>query len=167
MDEVLQRLEHLIRTGTIFAVLRRCHLPCRRLVSFEDFCQEVFLRAVRHQRSFRGQSDQEMAGWLRAIGNQNMVEHLRRSRQERLLPLRIDIAQPEAPRNAERLAWLMQVLSRLPVEDRDLLLRRYWHRESWQEIGRELNVAPNTLTQRHLRLLQRLRSMDNAEFSSE
>ena len=167
MSEFLNRLAGLILSRTIFATLRRCHRPCQRLLTFEDFCQDVFVRAVQHGEQFHGKTDAELAAWLRAIGNQRMVDALRRSAKERTVPLQIDVAEDDTPTNVDRILWLMQVLNRLVPEDRDLLVRRYWKRESWKKISADLKIAPNTLAQRHLRLLRMLRAQGDAVFSKE
>ena len=43
------------------------------------------------------------------------------------------------------------------MEERALFLRRYWSGDSVQELARELNVRPNALTKRMLRLRGQLR----------
>ena len=48
-------------------------------------------------------------------------------------------------------------LDTLTVEERALFLRRYWSGDSVQELARELNVRPNALTKRMLRLRGQLR----------
>ena len=50
-------------------------------------------------------------------------------------------------------AWL----DTLGREERALFLRRYWSGDSVQELARELNVRPNALTKRMLRLRGQLR----------
>ena len=160
----------MVRTRTVVGLLRRCHRLCRWAIPFEDFCQNVLLNAVRHQASFRGQTEAEMAGWIKAIGNRCMIDALRRSRQEKLAPLPQDIASPEDnedPVHFERLGWVMQVLKALPVEDQEILLRRYWQKQSWNDVAAAMNLSANTLSQKHLRLLVRLRALGESHFFLE
>jgi RNA polymerase sigma factor (sigma-70 family) len=60
---------------------------------------------------------------------------------------------------ANRIAWLVQVLSRLDDEERELLVRHYFHGEKFSDMARALRIPANTLIQRHVRLLRRLREM--------
>jgi hypothetical protein len=92
---------------------------------------------------------------------------VRQSLKHRLLPLRQDVVQPDVPANLERIVWLTAVLALLPAEDRELLLRRYWKRESWKKIAADMHIRPNTLSQRHLRIMRKLRSLGESHFSSE
>jgi RNA polymerase sigma factor (sigma-70 family) len=168
VDAFLGRLEQLVRAGSLVAMLRRCHRPCQRLLRFEDFYQDVLLQAVRHHASFRGQADAEIAAWLRAIGNQRMIDALRRSRKDKALPLPEQVPQREAePEQDERTLWLLEVMKTLEPPDRDLLISRYWEKRSWDEIGRLMGLEPNTLAQRHLRLLRRLRALARSHFLLE
>jgi RNA polymerase sigma factor (sigma-70 family) len=165
--DFLSQLEDLVAKGDLQRTLRSSHRPCCRLVSFEDFCQDVVLRAVQQQKSFRGQSTAELAGWLRSIGQQLMVNTLRRSRHERHADLPAELSDPsvvppavqlgENEERSRQLTWLFRVLANLEPEERDLLLRHYYRREPFVEIARQLGVPPNTVVQRHARLLNRIR----------
>src|SRR5262249_46179959 len=155
------RLQELIAGGAVQAVLGACHRPCQRLVPFDDFCQDVLLRAVEHQESFRGRTDAELLGWLKAIGRQRMATLLRQSRHKRLAPLPPQVPDLRAPSAAQEASakeellrdteWLARVLAGLTTAERDLLLRRYQRNEKWSDIARDLGIAPNTLAQRHAR----------------
>ena len=169
MTDFSHQLQTLVETGAFARVLFACHRPCRWLISFEDFCQEILVRSLEHQHSFRGQTTAELAGWVRAIGRQLMINLLRRSREQRQLSLQLELVDPQAIPPSEQIAaaedwnrklsWLMQVLRELPTEERDLLIRHYYRRETFADIARQLGVPPNTIVQRHLRLLERLRRM--------
>lgn len=163
MEVFAALLERLLAADALPALLRRCHLPCRLLIGFEDFVQEVVLRGLRSGERFRGQSEAELAGWLQAIANQYMIDVLRASHRERRPPLptewlddRAASGLDEALRR-EQLAWLARVLAALDESDRELLLRHYWDRESFSDIARSLNCPPNTIIVRHRRLLELLR----------
>jgi RNA polymerase sigma factor (sigma-70 family) len=169
VTDFLGRLQALVEQGTVARALFPCHLPCRRLVTLEDFCQEVLLRALKYAGSFQGQGDAELVGWLKAIGRKVMLTTLQRSRLQALAPLPAEVADPspnspldllaEEEDRRRRLTWLLRVFAGLKPEEQELLRRHYYERQSFADIGRELGLAPNTLAQRHARLLQRLRRM--------
>jgi RNA polymerase sigma factor (sigma-70 family) len=163
------RLQALIQKRSIEPVLQGCHRPCQRLVGFEDFTQDVLLRAVQNQDSFRGQTEAELLAWLRAIATQLMVNQLRCSRQCQTAPLPPQLADPQAPSADEQLAAveeqqqqterLVKLLATLTEAERDLLIRHHQGKEKLRDIAAELGIPANTLAQRHARLLNRLRQL--------
>ena len=94
-----------------------------------------------------------------------MINLLRRSRQGTRIPLPRNLMDHDAESPAEpiaqveNIAWLVAVMSKLTPEELDLLVRRYYRGEKISEIARAKGVAPNTMAQRHLRLLDRMRKM--------
>ena len=72
----------------------------------------------------------------------------------------LDVADEWAVALLEAVAWLQQALAALDDVERQIYARRYQHGESWGEISRALHIRPNTLAQRHRRLLQKLRDKD-------
>lgn len=169
MADFLAHLRDVVESGALAAVLRPVHLPCQGLLPFDDFCQGVLVRAVEQGATFRGQSVAEFLGWLRALGKQQLVTLLRKSRlrhQQALADDMPDLRRPsvaedvaERDERQEKTQWLATALAALEEDERELLLRHYFHEESLADIGRSLGLAPNTLAQRHVRLLKRLRSM--------
>ncbi len=163
MEVFARLLDSILQGGGLEAALRRCHLPCRRLVAFEDFVQEVLLSGLRSALSFRGQSEAELAGWLQAIAQQRMIDVLRRSRREQRSPLPEEWLDQRAGSpfedavKREQLAWLARALAALDGDDRELLLCHYWDGESFSDMARRQGMPPNTIIQRHRRLLEHLR----------
>jgi RNA polymerase sigma-70 factor (ECF subfamily) len=56
---------------------------------------------------------------------------------------------------AERAA--MQCLAQLPVEQREVIVLKIWHRYTFEEIGRLLDVSPNTAAGRYRYGLQKMK----------
>ena len=52
----------------------------------------------------------------------------------------------------------MQVLAGLPREQREVLVLKFWHGRTFEEIGRLLGVSPNTVAGRYRYGLQKLRA---------
>lgn len=167
--DLVGQLSALVVGGAAATVLRACHRPCRRLISFDDFCQDVLVRAVQYQSSFRGQTTAELLGWVRAIGQQLLVTLLRRSARERWEPLPTELPDGRAVPPGEQAAaredyqektrWLARVLAELPTDERDLLIRHYYRSEKLADMAHDLGIPANTLAQRHARLLARLRRL--------
>jgi RNA polymerase sigma-70 factor (ECF subfamily) len=156
------QLTRLLQCGRLRAALQPIHRPCFRLVAFDDFLQEVLLKALANQRSFRGTTDNELIGWLLAIGRQLMIGRLRKSARERLSPLPADTPSTNPPPDdvaaqRESVLWLSQALASLASEDAELLIRHYYYGERLSDIARDIGEQPSTVRQRHLRLLHTLR----------
>lgn len=157
-------LEELLRSGSVDSLLHSRHLPCRHLIGFDDFRQEVFLRALRYAMSFRGSSLAELAAWLQSIAGNVMLDCLRKAQTKTVIQRSEDVleeAKVTATRSvsADLADWLTDVVEGLDDEDKEILHRRYRMRQRWQEIAEALNMKPNTLAQKHLRIIQRLRSL--------
>jgi RNA polymerase sigma factor (sigma-70 family) len=168
VQDLLNHFEKLATMGASAHMLRDSHRTCRWLIGFDDFCQAVLVRAMEHLDRFRGETQAELLGWLRAVGR-HLAAQLRRAANGRLGPAPLhdiaDRARISATEEAENTAeqatnahWLAGELAALDLEDSELLQRHYWGRESFAAIALDLGLSPNTLTQRHGRLLQRLRA---------
>jgi RNA polymerase sigma factor (sigma-70 family) len=161
------QLRRLAETGKALPALRRAHLSCAHLVLFDDFCQEVFLRALEHRASFRGETDAQLIGWLRSIGRQLAVNYVRRlaKRECRVLPDDLadrDHGLPSAEAAGHEEAqestdWMGKVFAALRPEERDLLFRLFFRGETLAEIARTRGESQNTLNKRFERLRTRLR----------
>jgi RNA polymerase sigma factor (sigma-70 family) len=164
----IDQLVDFVRQGTLAGLVRRYHYACRHWAPWDDYCQAILLRALEHQGQFHGTSAAELAGWLQAIARQLMIDHLRRSRRDQFGPLPEQLPGREASpvdsvltaeAQAERTRLLASILAQLDDGERELLVRHYWRREKLTDLAREWGVSPNTLTNRHLRLLRRLRAL--------
>jgi RNA polymerase sigma factor (sigma-70 family) len=169
MKDFLDHLQKLVTSAATARELRQSYRSCHWLVDFDDFCQRVLLHAIEHFNTFRGQTTEELLSWLRALGRQ-LAAQLRRaahaSLAQALLPDVADrvrtSAAEEVVQAAERATdarWLARAIAALDLEDSGLLQRHYWGRESLAAIALDLGLLPNTVTQRHGRLLQRLRAV--------
>lgn len=161
---VRKLLEELLASGSVNSILRARYLPCRQLVAFEDFQQEVLLRALQYETRFRGRSLAELAGWLRTIAGNVMIDQLKRATLERSKRSSAEIPeQVTAPSEqagfADLTDWIRQLVHTLPGEDQEIIYRRYRMRQRWPEIAIAMGINPNTLAQKHFRIIQRLRAL--------
>jgi RNA polymerase sigma factor (sigma-70 family) len=159
-------LQKLVEEQAVGMALRASHRPCRRLITFPDFCQEVLVRALEHRASFRGETKAELLAWLKAIGQQLLVNTLRKSRRGELFPLSREPEDPALPpveqteveeEQRRKGVWLLEMMGSLSADESDILFRHYFRRQKLKEIAKDLGLSPNTLAQRHARLLRRLR----------
>lgn len=169
MKDFLNHLQQLLLCGAVIEdVLTQVRRSCDRHIPPDDFNQSVLLRAIEHRASFRGETIPELLGWLQAIGQQ-LAAKLRvsskRLRQAALADLADEIQISEAEREAEEAeqavetSWLNETIAGFSKQDQSLLRRHYWADESLVAFARRRKLSPNTVTQRHCRLLQRLRAL--------
>ncbi len=171
VNDFRNHLQELVEAGAVAAVLRRAIAPVTSSslwVALDDYSQSVLLRAVEHCDGFRGETTRELLGWLRKIAIQ-LAMRLRRAAHPTMgLGLRLEVADPparsspaqdaaDAETRADATRWLAGQLAGLSVAARSLLHRRYWGGESLAAIAQSTGESPNTVTQRHGRLLRRLR----------
>jgi RNA polymerase sigma-70 factor (ECF subfamily) len=146
-------------------LLARMHLD-RRLqgkLDPSDVVQQTLLQAHQAQGQFRGQTDAELAAWLRQILARNLahaVRDLGRAKRdvgrERSLEAALDASSArleawlaaeqsspsqQAQRN-ELVARLAQAMESLPEAQREALVLHYWQGQSLAEIGQQLQRTP-------------------------
>lgn len=103
----------------------------------EELTQQTFVEGVQRRASFDGRSD--AVTWLCGIGRHKLVDHFRKSRRDTERQFRI-VSEWSA---GQSLAWSQQelrsgvetALSKLPGEQRIVLVLRYLDRLSVREIA--------------------------------
>jgi RNA polymerase sigma-70 factor (ECF subfamily) len=173
-------VEEFVRFRSYLRFLARVHLDRRLQAKLDpsDIVQQSLLQAHQARQQFRGATDAERAAWLRQILARNLAHALRDfQRDKRDVAREISLSQaldassvrlerwlqsdqshPEqrAERN-ERMLLVSEALERLPPDQRDALILRFWQGRSLQEIGDEMDRTPRAvagLLQRGLKALQ-------------
>ena len=130
----------------------------------EDLTAETFWRAWRRRKSFQG--DQKAAvGWLLKIARRLVIDEYRRQKvrgfsediEEFILPDNGKSPEEQAA-NQEQLATLMDMLSQLPVQQREMLTLRYILGWRVKDIGAHMEIAENTVSVTIKRTLDKLRA---------
>jgi RNA polymerase sigma-70 factor (ECF subfamily) len=144
-----------------------------------DVVQETFLHAVRDFAQFRGNSDKELAGWLRQILAARLADLVRRFcgtqcrdvRLEQALQVELDqssqlldrglvapLGSPseEAARHEEAM-WLAQALERLPEDYREVLVLHHLEECDFPEVARRMGRSVEAVKKVWARALARLK----------
>jgi RNA polymerase sigma-70 factor (ECF subfamily) len=140
-----------------------------------DLVQETFLEAHRDFRQFRGRTDQELRGWLRAILRHNLgtvgrhyretdkrevrrEQALSEGSQEGLCTRLIDPnGTPSALVHAqEQDEALQRAMARLPETYRQVVEWRNYDRCSFEEIGRRLERSSEAARKLWVRAIEQL-----------
>ncbi len=129
----------------------------------EDVAQEVFLRAFKSLRQFRGASS--FKTWLYQIASNAARTHLGKRRTEPVAPARDDVdGDPPEPRDPHDLEGaliardrLAQALAALPIELREAVVLRDVQGFDYREIAELAGIPIGTVESRIFRGRQRLR----------
>jgi RNA polymerase sigma-70 factor (ECF subfamily) len=154
-------------------------------VDASDVVQEAFLQAHRHFGQFRGQSQKELAGWLRQIllsNLLNLVRHYqgcrrRDPRLERDLAVELDqssrdldgamFAKQSTPSqkalHREQAVLMADALSRLPEDYRDVIILRHLEGLPFTEVAARMGRSLDSVDKLWVRALGRLRRLMREE----
>jgi len=133
----------------------------------EEVLQDVMLAAWRSAAGFRG--DSKVLTWLLTIAH-NLAVNARRRRAFALVPFDDALDSPSDDtgpldrivRQAEHLA-VREMLSRLPDQQREVLVLVFYHQLSEAEVARVMGVAVGTVKSRLHRAKAALRNMLESE----
>jgi RNA polymerase sigma-70 factor, ECF subfamily len=145
-----------------------------------DVAQETLLRAHQALGQFRGRSEAEMAGWLRAILAHTLADALRRYQagardvaQERSLQAALEESSsrleawvvadgsppPEQVARQEQLLRLAEALARLPEDQRRAVELRHLRGGTVGEVAQQMGRSKEAVAKLLLRGVARLRQL--------
>jgi RNA polymerase sigma-70 factor (ECF subfamily) len=146
--------------GRIFAFCLR--MTGSRQAS-EDLVQEVFLRALKYRKTFRG--DSKLLPWLYSLARNVCYDHFQTDRRHRPAdgePGDRPSSEPNADQELvrrEQLGLLQKALLRLPPERREVLVLSRFERRRYAEIGELLGCSEGAVKVRVFRAMQQLRDI--------
>jgi RNA polymerase sigma-70 factor (ECF subfamily) len=132
----------------------------RSLADAEDVVQEAFVRFWRHQRGLPGEPMALLVTSVRRAAFDLARRHDRRlAREERAADGEPDCAPVfQIPLEGnERRAAIEDAMRRIPPEQREVLVLKIWGELTFDQIGAELGLSPNTAASRYRYALRALR----------
>ena len=132
-----------------------------------DVSQEVFLRALKHQKKLDAMNDMQLKGWLYRVAVNGSVDMLRRGKKELLYdvppndgPTDSECDMPESSAiRSERDYVLRDSVNALDDIYREPVLLHYYSGLNYHDIAALLNVAEGTVKSRMSRAKAMLRTM--------
>lgn len=122
----------------------------------EDLTQDTFIKAIQSLKRGQYSDDNKFGSWLIRIAHNIVIDHFRRSKQrQELLSSNYDYDLFATARFSEAnveqrmvygqvLADVRSLLNELPMEQREVVLLRYYGDLSFKEIADLTNVSINT-----------------------
>lgn len=142
----------------------------------EELAQDVFVKAYRCLADFKGNS--KFSTWLYTIVNTTCISHLRKRKDETILPGheqilsltdRVHVHEHEV-RQVEiksRRAVLAKAMGALPPEDARIITLFYQAEQSLEEIAAILGITSNNVKVKLWRARQKLREALGSKFMNE
>jgi RNA polymerase sigma-70 factor, ECF subfamily len=150
-------------------------------VDASDIVQETFLEAHRQIKAFRGNSEPELLGWLRAILAGQMAQMLRRFLktkgrdvnlerelvqhfEESSVAMRMDLAASgstpsQAASRREQAVLLAEALSQLSDDYRETIILRHLEHLSFKEVAARMGRSEDSVQKLWVRALGSLRQI--------
>lgn len=132
----------------------------RDAVAAEDVVQTVFRKAI--EKPPIGENER---AWFFQVARNECMTLLRRRSVERRATSQTPLPRPTPAAASvaeadETFRRLRTAIRSLPVEDQHLLTRRFFHRESYEQIAEACQTNPSTLSTRLHRILKKLKAID-------
>jgi RNA polymerase sigma-70 factor (ECF subfamily) len=174
--EALGQLLEAYRDYLLLIAAQELPTDLRAKCGASDLVQDTLLEAQRDFPQFRGDTDEQLRGWLRQLLRHNLghvYRHFRDTAKRRLgrevrlegdrpsrnvgAGLAADDSTPSAQAMAhERARAVRQALDRLPEDYRQVLLLRFQEGLSFEEIGRRLGRSANAAEKLFARAIQQM-----------
>ncbi len=142
-----------------YALLTRCHIYLKNHEDAEDAAQETELRVFRAIRNFRG--DSSFRTWLFAIADRQCydmvrkrVKHMIDDHMRALIEIHEDSVN-KITGDAENNSIVNLALTKLPEQERDVIMLRYYMDLSLQDISLTLGIGLSASKMRLYRALEK------------
>lgn len=136
-------------------ILAVCHSRLASVADAEDATQETLLRGYLELAQLK--QGEAFGGWLRTIATHVCFDRLRTPRRRREIPVgsaaefdghAAPAEHHESPEGAEERRRILQLVSELPEELREVLLLHYFEDMTYDELAGWLGVARATVSER-------------------
>lgn len=148
LEQLIKRYERKVYVY-ILMMVHQSHLA-------EDLTQDTFIKAIQSLKRGQYSDDNKFGSWLIRIAHNIVIDHFRRNKQrQELLSSNYDYDLFATARFSEAnveqrmvygqvLADVRSLLNELPMEQREVVLLRYYGDLSFKEIADLTNVSINT-----------------------
>ena len=128
----------------------------------DDVLQEAFVRFWKHQRHLPGNPNALIVTSIRRSAMDLHRRTDRRTVREKAVAADADTAMWFEPEADPRLQSLAQSLPLLPEEQREVVVLKIWGDLTFDEIGEQMQISPNTAASRWRYAMEALKKFINA-----
>ena len=114
----------------------------------DDVVQEAFVRFWKHQRHLPGNPNALVVTSMRRAALDLLRKTDRRTLREQVIFADTDVATWFEPEEDPRKQAMLDALATLPTEQREVVVLKIWGELTFDEIGEQLNLSPNTAASR-------------------
>jgi RNA polymerase sigma-70 factor, ECF subfamily len=123
----------------------------------DDILQEALIRYWRHQRHLPGEANALVVTSIRRAALDLGRQSDRRVRREQAVAADADLVGWFEPPADERHALLAKAVQELPPEQREVVVLHQWGGLTFEQVGQQTGISPNTAASRWRYALQHLR----------
>jgi RNA polymerase sigma-70 factor (ECF subfamily) len=128
----------------------------------DDVLQEAFIRFWKHQRHLPGDPNALVVTSIRRAALDLIRSSDRRTVREKAVAADADTVGWFEPESDPRLNALVESLGRLPEEQREVVVLKTWGELTFDQIGEQLAISPNTAASRWRYAMEALRRLISA-----
>ncbi|NBR41820.1 MAG: sigma-70 family RNA polymerase sigma factor [Verrucomicrobia bacterium] len=148
--------EHGARLRLVARQWTRCEADA------DDVVQEAFVRFWKHQRHLPGNPNALVITSIRRAALDLLRRSDRRTVRERAVAADADVAEWFEPEADPRLQALANSLPSLSAEQREVVVLKIWGDLTFDQIGEQLEISPNTAASRWRYAMDALRKLITA-----
>ena len=128
----------------------------------DDVVQEAFVRFWKHQRQMPGNPNALVVTSIRRAALDLLRRSDRRTAREKAVAADTETVGWFEPESDPRLQSLAESLELLPAEQREVVVLKIWGELTFDEIGEQLAISPNTAASRWRYAMESLRKLITA-----
>ncbi len=128
----------------------------------DDVVQEAFVRFWKHQRHMPGNPNALVVTSIRRAALDLLRRSDRRTAREKAVAADTETVGWFEPESDPRLQSLAESLELLPAEQREVVVLKIWGELTFDEIGEQLAISPNTAASRWRYAMESLRKLITA-----
>jgi RNA polymerase sigma factor (sigma-70 family) len=148
--------------GSLDRMLRALHRSLAFVIDFDDYRQEVLLRAWEARAQFQGDSPEHLKRYLWVVSRRLLLDLLRRHTAAAKIQHTPD-AEPAAAKPDRSLGvletreWVRWLIAGLNAKEQELLRKVYWQHQTLQAVAADWGCSYRAVVQAHFRALEKLR----------
>jgi len=134
----------------------------------EDLCADVFVKVYEKLDTY-DQSKSRISTWIFSVTRNTVIDYYRTYHLNEELPdeFKDSISEDEPILDDDSLETLASALKKLSEEERAIIVMRYYHGDSLQDISKKMKMSYGITKLRHRSALAKLKKLLKSQFEFE